>query len=85
MSKSIRQIMLQGLVQGLSKDQIKAQLVEAGHGEAQAVQKFPIHYAWYKGWLKKYPAEAQKVRGEAPPAEFTVPTLALEHLPEAVN
>jgi hypothetical protein len=49
---SIRQTILGGLVQGLSKDVIKAQ-VEAIAPDSAGFKKFDRHYAWYKNQARK--------------------------------
>lgn len=51
---SIRQIMLRGILQGLPKEQIKAEVAQHHAGAAGDV-KFAKHLAWYKAWIKKNP------------------------------
>lgn len=55
--RSIRQIILTGLMAGQSTKEIAA-LVVAAHPDSAAAKKSVKHIAWYRAWLKKNPAQA---------------------------
>lgn len=48
---SIREIMLGGIMRGTPKEEILAQ-VQKHHPASAGAEKFKVHLAWYKGWLK---------------------------------
>lgn len=49
---SIRQIICGDILAGTPKSETKAK-IEKFHGESAANAKFSVHYAWYKGKMKK--------------------------------
>lgn len=50
--KSIRQIMMQGILAGTPKHEVKAE-VDKLHPGSAASTKFSKHYGWYKSTMKK--------------------------------
>jgi hypothetical protein len=63
---SIRQIMMQAILSGRPKADVKAD-IEKYHPKSAAAAKFAIHYGWYKSTMKKQGLIAGSVKPTTAP------------------